>query len=160
MKKRLLVLLLAVLTLLALASCKEETTNGDHSTQNNEDDKVTEIVIGGRAPTPSNFGTFYIDENGYRRNDLFTLELVTQGLSAPVTALTYKIHNASTCTQSRVNTFEELKKKENGEWVSAPGNKGSTRSIPEIDDYNYHSTFTRTIELGEKKDYFALAPGE
>ena len=71
----------------------------------------------------------------------------------------YSSNNVSTCTQSSVNTFEELKKKENGEWVSVPRNKDPLEGIPEIDDYNYYSAFTRTIELGEKKDYFALEPG-
>lgn len=160
MKKRLMALLLAVLIMSAFASCAKGQPSEEPSDENDAPSKGVVIEIGGRAPDPQNYGEFYTDENGRWQNKLITLELVTKEMVAPVTELTYRVHNASTCLISDVNTLPWLYKNENGAWVCAPSRVPVTYHIPEVDDYNYLTLLEKKMVFGGDRGYYVLEPGE
>ena len=147
MKKRLLSLLLALLTLCTFAACDKEDPNND--------------LPGSGTKSPKNYGTFYMDESGRRQNDLIKIEITNESLVAPVTQLSYNLYNESECWQSHVNIFADIEIKREGEWVKAPIKEEIFRVHRDVWGYGEAQRIVENeVKLGDEEEYLALEAGE
>ena len=149
MKKRLLALLLAMLTTCMFLACDEQTPPEDPP-KDEEGDAL-------QMPT---YGTFYTDENGRRQNDLIRIEIASESLGAPVTEIPYKIHSDSAYMMDTRNIYTDVEVKKDGEWVKAPTNNSDPRARLDIWAYGNVTVLERKMKLGEKWEYRALEAGE
>ena len=149
MKKRLMALLLAILTMCMFLACGEQTPA--------EDPPKNEEGTAAKTPT---YGTFYTDENGRRQNDLIRIEIASESLGAPVTEIPYKLYNSSSYLMDRRNIYSDLEVKRDGEWVKAPGKDTSTRVRLDIWAYDSTPVWERSMKLGDKQVYAVLEAGE
>ena len=151
MKKRLMALLLAILTVYMFSACNKQTPVDDPAKNEGEPPKMQ---------ISKNYGTFYTDEDGRRQNDLIRIEITKENLTAPLTEIPYKLYNSSSYLMDSRNIYTDLEVKRDGEWVKAPGKDTSTRVRLDIWAYDSTPVWERSMKLGDKQEYAVLEAGE